>query len=147
MDSNSTQLTAIVADTNELQTDDVPTLIAALPTAVENRTEMDSNSTQLTAIVADTNELQADWTNGGRLDLIIDAILADTNELQADDVPGLIAALNDLSAAEVNAEVDTAFTTIMADSVPADGTIPTTRTSTLHDQPIPARACSSPAPP
>ncbi len=32
-------------------------------------------------------------------------ILADTGELQADDVPGLIAALNDLSAAEVNTEV------------------------------------------
>jgi hypothetical protein len=37
----------------------------------------------------------------------------------------LYRALNDLSAAQVNAEVDTAFTTIMADSVPADGTIPT----------------------
>lgn len=37
----------IVGDTNELQTDNVPGLIDALPTAVENRTEMDSNSTQL----------------------------------------------------------------------------------------------------
>ena len=36
------------------------------------------------AILVDTNELQADWTNGGRLDLIIDAIVADTNELQGD---------------------------------------------------------------
>ena len=102
---------AILADTNELQTDDVPGLIAALndldaagiraavgmasadldtqldalPTAAENRAEMDSNSTQLAAIVADTNELQGD------------------------DIPGLIAALNDLSAAQVNAEVDTAL--------------------------------------
>lgn len=38
-------------------------------------------------------------------------IVADTNELQTDDVPGLIAALNNLSAAEVNAEVDTALIT------------------------------------
>lgn len=30
------------------------------------------------AILIDTNELQADWTNGGRLDLLIDAILEDT---------------------------------------------------------------------
>ena len=37
------------------------------------------------------------------------AILADTNELQTDDVPGLIAALNDVSTAQVNAEVDTAL--------------------------------------
>jgi hypothetical protein len=42
---------------------------------------MDSNSTQLASI------------------------LADTNELQIDDIPGLIAALNDLSAGQVNAEV------------------------------------------
>jgi len=39
------------------------------------------------------------------VDGIVDAILLDTNELQSDDVPGLIAALNDLSASQVNAEV------------------------------------------
>lgn len=43
------------------------------------------------------------------VDSNVDAILLDTNELQTDDVPGLIAALNDLSAAEVNTEVDTAL--------------------------------------
>lgn len=43
------------------------------PTAVQIRQEIDSNSTQLAAIVADTNELQQDWSNGGRLDLILDA--------------------------------------------------------------------------
>ena len=32
-------------------------------------------------------------------------IVADTNELQTDDVPGLIAALNDISTADVNAQV------------------------------------------
>ena len=53
------------------------TQLGALPTAAENRAEMDSNSTQLAAIVADTNELQTD------------------------DVPGLIAALNDPTAAAV----------------------------------------------
>lgn len=63
------------------------------------------NGADINAILADTNELQGDWTNGGRLDLIIDAILADTNELQGDDVPGLIGALNDISAADVNAQV------------------------------------------
>lgn len=55
------------------------------PTVEEIRSEMDSNSTQLAAIVADTNELQSD------------------------DVPGLIAALNDLSSADVNAACDTAL--------------------------------------
>jgi len=45
----------------------------------------------------------------------INAILADTNELQTDDIPGDIAALNDLSAAEVNAEVDTGLSDIHLD--------------------------------
>ena len=56
-----------------------------LVTAAAIRTEIDSNSTQLAAIAADTDELQTD------------------------DVPGLIAALNDLTAVQVNAEVDTAL--------------------------------------
>ena len=42
-----------------------------------------------------------DWINGGRLDLILDIIAADTTT----DIPALIAALNNLSAAQVNAEV------------------------------------------
>lgn len=44
--------------------------------------------TDTAATLVDTNELQTDWTNGGRLDLLIDAILADTNELQVDWVNG-----------------------------------------------------------
>ena len=76
----------IVSDTNELQGDDVPTLIAALPTAVENRTEMDSNSTQLTAIVADTNELQGDDVPGliATLDSVVDTVKAETVLILAD---------------------------------------------------------------
>jgi hypothetical protein len=42
-------------------------------------------------------------------------IVADTNELQTDDVPGLIAALNDISPAEVNTEVDNAIVTYRLD--------------------------------
>lgn len=41
----------------------------------------------------------------GEIATEIASILADTNELQTDDVPGLIAALNNISTAEVNAEV------------------------------------------
>lgn len=171
-----TDTAAILVDTNELQTDDVPGLIAALndldaaavnaevdtaladigldhlvsasvagtdvaddsivaklvsksatadwddfvnttdslqaikdvlgsPAGADVSADIASVQTDTTAIVADTNELQTDWADGGRLDLLIDAILADTGELQADDVPGLIAGLNDLSAAEANAEM------------------------------------------
>jgi hypothetical protein len=80
-------------------------------TAANVRSEMDSNSTQLAAIVADTNELQGDWTNGGRLDLIVDAILVDTDTT----IPAQITGLNDISTADVNAEVDTALADIHLD--------------------------------
>lgn len=94
MDSNSTQLAAIVADTNELQTDDYPTTLATLATAAALAT-VDSNvdailvdtgttlpgtlstisgyiDTEVAAILADTGELQTDWADGGRLDLLLD---------------------------------------------------------------------------
>jgi len=69
------------------------------PTVQQIRTEMDTNSTQLAAIVADTNELQTDWVNGGRLDTILDATATSSE----------ISALNDISAAEVNTQVDLAL--------------------------------------
>lgn len=67
----------------------------------------DAGGLDMDAILADTNELQTDWVNGGRLDLIIDAILTDTGTT----LPATLAALNDLSAAEVNAEVVDALAT------------------------------------
>jgi hypothetical protein len=51
------------------------------------------NGADINAILVDTNELQTDWVNGGRLDLLIDQIITD------------IAALNNVSTAEVNAQV------------------------------------------
>jgi hypothetical protein len=66
MDANSTKLAAILADTNELQTDWV------------NGGRLDTLlDTQFAAILLDTNELQTDWTNGGRLDLLLDSQLAE----------------------------------------------------------------------
>jgi len=44
--------------------------------------------------------------NLATVDTVVDAILVDTNELQGDDVPGLIAALNDITAADVLAAGD-----------------------------------------
>jgi hypothetical protein len=37
-----------------------------------------ATAANLATVLADTNELQTDWTNGGRLDLILDGILDDT---------------------------------------------------------------------
>jgi hypothetical protein len=60
--------------------------------------------TEVAAILADTNELQVDWTNGGRLDLLVDAIKAKT-----DNLPASPAATGDqmaLTAAAVDAILD-----------------------------------------
>jgi len=65
------------------------------------------NGADINAILTDTNELQTDWTNGGRLDLIVDGILEDTGTT----LPATLAALNNLSAAQVNAEVVDALAT------------------------------------
>ncbi|MCB1902249.1 MAG: hypothetical protein KDH16_23370, partial [Rhodocyclaceae bacterium] len=139
VDSN---VDAILVDTGTT----IPASIDALPTAAENRAEMDSNSTKLAAIVADTGELQADWANGGRLDLLIDAIKVVTDALPDSGaltslataaalatvdgkvdailvdtdatIPGLISALNDLSAGDI-------LTTQLTESYAADGTSPT----------------------
>lgn len=96
---------------------------------VDDATRIDASAlntatgTTLSTILADTNELQTDWANGGRLDNILDARASQTS---VDDVPtnaelatalagaddatlAAIAALNNLSAAQVNAEVDTAL--------------------------------------
>jgi hypothetical protein len=57
---------AILADTNELQTD----------WANGGRLDLIIDAT-----LADTNELQTDWANGGRLDLLIDGVKAKTDSL------------------------------------------------------------------
>jgi len=52
-------------------------------------------NTDIDAILADSNELQTDWSNGGRLDLLLDATLADTAELQA-ALSGWLSDLDDI---------------------------------------------------
>ena len=130
-----TDATAILADTDELQGDDVPGLIAALndissadvnaacdaalsdydgPTKAELDSGLAGLNDPTAAAIADAvwDEAQSGHTSAGSFGEIateIAAILADTNELQGDDVPGLIAALNDVSSADVNAACDTAI--------------------------------------
>ena len=105
-------------------------------------------------IVADTNELQTDWADGGRLDLILDGasaptvsqiraemdsnstqlalIVADTNELQQDNVPGLIGALNNLSEANVNAQMVDVYT-VDTHALPGQVVMPATPTQEEMD--------------
>lgn len=66
--------------------------------------------TEIAAILADTNELQTDWTNGGRLDLIIDDILVDTGTTLQAELDGIQADTEDiqtrLPAALVSGRID-----------------------------------------
>lgn len=86
----------IVADTNELQTDDVPGLIATLDAVV------DTVKAETVLILADTAVIGA--AGAGLTDL---------------------GGMSTTMKAQVNAEADTAWTTQMADSTVADGTIAT----------------------
>lgn len=81
----------------------------------------DAGGLDLDAKLANTNEITVarmgaltDWINGGRLDLILDIIAVDTTT----EIPALIAALNDISVADV-------LTTQMTESYAADGIAPT----------------------
>lgn len=149
----ATDVAAALADTNELQTDDVPGLIAALNnlsdaevwayatriltagtnialakgvgvtgfndlSAAQVNAEADTALADYDAAtgaeVAGLNDptaaaiADAVWDETMTAHVTADSaavhlkdILADTNELQADDIPGLIAALNDIAATDV----------------------------------------------
>lgn len=88
---NGADINAILLDTDELQTDDIPTLIAALPTAAENADAVWDEVQSGHVGVGTFGEMATETAD----------ILADTNELQTDNVPGLIAALNDPTAADI----------------------------------------------
>ena len=87
------KITAILADTNELQAEladggrtdllidaileDTGTTIPGTITTIDNEVAVIDGIVD--AILADTNELQTDLTDGGRLDLLIDAIKTETD--------------------------------------------------------------------
>ena len=103
-----TDATAILADTADMQ----PKL--GTP-STDLSADIAAVKSDTAAILIDTNELQGDWTNGGRLDLIIDAILSDTG------TDGVV-----LTAAERNAIADAILDRDMATG--ADSGSPTVRT-------------------
>jgi len=98
----------------------------------------ESIAADVTSILADTDELQTDWTNGGRLDLILDDILADTAELQTDWVNGgrldlivdaILADTNELQTDWTNGgRLDLIIDAILADTG-TDGVVISTATA------------------
>ena len=75
--------------------------------------------------ISDAGGLDLDGMNTN-----VNDIESDTNELQVDDVPGLIAALNDISTANVNAEVLDVHNT---DTITLPGQIAPPLTPTLRE--------------
>jgi hypothetical protein len=102
--TNTTCGTVTTLTGHTVQTGDSFARLGA-PAGASVSADIAANQTDLNTIITDTNELQTDWTNGGRLDLIIDAILADTASLDGTKIPDTI------SLANINAEVDTALNT------------------------------------
>ena len=137
IDSN---VDAILADTADMQ----PKL--GTPSGVSMSADIAAVKVDTAATLVDTNELQGDWTNGGRLDLLIDAIKVVTDALPdsgaltslataanlatvdgnvdsilvdtGTSIPATLAALNDLAASDI-------LTTQLTESYAADGTAPT----------------------
>ena len=104
IDSNSTQLAAIVADTNELQADWVNG--GRLDTILDARASQTSvddvpTNSELTTALSGLATASALATVDGN----VDDILTDTGTT----IPAQISALNNISTAQVNAEVDSAL--------------------------------------
>lgn len=101
MDSNSTQLTAIVADTNELQTNQGNWLTAtgfSTHSAADVRTEMDANSTKLASILDDT-DLIDDATSGlAKIATDVAAVLVDTSTTLQGELDGIQADTEDIQS-------------------------------------------------
>jgi hypothetical protein len=129
-----TEVAAILADTNELQTDWVnggrlDLILDARASQTSVDTIDDFLDTEVAAILADTNELQTDWVNGGRLDLLIDAILEDTGTTLDDLIDtevGAIKAVTDKldTALELDGAVYR-YTTNALEQAPTGGSAPT----------------------
>ncbi|MBD3297880.1 MAG: hypothetical protein GF341_04430 [candidate division Zixibacteria bacterium] len=93
-----TDIDAILADTDEMQKDDLPNLIPSAEDVADQvwdettstHTTIGSFGYRTGQIETDTNELQGDWTDGGRLDLILDELTTqgDTNEGKIDTIDG-----------------------------------------------------------
>lgn len=107
VDTGTTLDAAIaVIDTN---VDQIETAVITNAAGTDIAADIIALKAETVLIVADTAELQGDWVNGGRLDLILDAILVDTNSLNDTKIPDTI------SLANINAEVDTALDTAIAE--------------------------------
>lgn len=136
IDSNSTQLTAIVGDTNELQTDltnggRLDLILDELTTQGDtNETKIDTIDTvadgikAVTDVLPDSGALTSLATSASlaTVDGVVDAILVDTNELQTDLTDGgrLDSILDELTAQGDTNESKIDIIDVIADAILVD---------------------------
>ena len=114
IEAAGSSIAQILTDTDNLQTNQGAWATAAgfsTHSAADVKTAIEAAGSSLAQILTDTNELQTDWKNTGRLDAILDTIAADTTT----DLPALINALNNISAANVKTEAVAALADIKLD--------------------------------
>lgn len=130
-----TDIDAILLDTADMQPrvvsveTDVTAILVDTGTTLDTLvTNIDTNVTAIPGLISALNNISttqvstAVWgaahasyagagTFGEQCGVDIDAILADTNELQTDDIPTTLAALNDISVADIWNEAQAGYTT------------------------------------
>lgn len=111
--TNTTVGVVTVLTGHTVQTGDSYARLAA-PSGASVSADIAALKAETVLIVADTGELQGDWTNGGRLDLLLDAIVADVASLDDTKIP------NTLSLANINTEIDNALNTAIPGAPTAD---------------------------
>lgn len=84
----------------------------------------DDNTVNLAAALADSNELQTDWTDGGRLDLILDIVAADVVNIDGAAMRGTDGA-STTTPPTAAANAAAVLTTQMTESYAANGVAPT----------------------
>lgn len=101
---------------------DVAAILVDTGTTLDGKLDTIDNflDTEVADILADTNELQTDLADGGRLDLLVDAIKAKTDQLT-------FTVANQVDANALTLDEDEILDDSLADSVPADGSLPTVR--------------------
>ena len=90
---------------------------SGLATAANLATVAGYLDTEIAAILADTNELQTDWTNGGRLDLILDAR---ASQASVDDLPTNAELATALGTADDAVLAQIALVKAQTDLIPSD---------------------------
>lgn len=111
MDSNSTQLAAIVSAISGLN-DPAASAIAdaVLDEALSGHATAGTLGKAISDALADTNELQGDWADGGRLDLLIDAMKVVIDALPDSGALTSLAQASELATVDGNVDAIKAIT-------------------------------------